>query len=136
MPTVRSGAAIASPSALIESEDVFVATIAPGRRPERAPEDRRLQRELLGERLDEHVCALGRGRRIVRGPQIRSDCASRPRQARAGPRARQREARLRALACCLGVAGVEHDVVPAERVLAPDLRAHEPRTHDRHAHEP
>ena len=35
---------------------------------------------------------------------------------------------------CGGVPRVEDDVVPAEGVLAADLRAHQPRPDDRHAH--
>lgn len=35
---------------------------------------------------------------------------------------------------CGGVPRVEDDVVPAEGVLAADLRAHQPRPDDRHSH--
>jgi hypothetical protein len=100
---------------------------------ERDPEHRRLQLEPLWQRLDQEV---GVGRRLARA---RRGGHARPRLGHLGRRAQtvlgqQRKAGLGARQRSLRVARVQHDLVPAERVLAADLRAHQPRSHDRHPH--
>ena len=102
---------------------------------EGVPEHRGLQGEILGQRLHEQIRALRSRVDLGRHPDPVARCGDHGRLAQ--PFALDEcEPRIGASARSFGVARVQQHVVPGEGVLAPDLRAHQSGTDDRHAHGP
>jgi hypothetical protein len=107
---------MAAPMEVIGSEDVFVATIAAGDAVRATHNSSVFGGPGVGRRRDTRT----RTRDVLGGSQLMALDEVEP---CLGPRVRR-----------VGVPRVEDDVVAAERVLAADLRAHQPCPDDRHPH--